>query len=141
MWEIRVIYFAGCVLLALPISHEPVNWASGSMLRILVLICPQTFDEDLRERVPLTIILPLMLPMISALAQSTLPFILPCWPTTTLPLHDRSPSSSPSIRISLLVVIVPTTLVPCAIMLCPIPEFIASFAIVILFLLLFFQMC
>ncbi len=105
-------YFVVWLLLALPISHEPVNWASGSMLRILVLICPQIFDVDLSDRVPLTTILPLMLPITSAFAQSTLPLMLPCWPTTILPLHVKSPSNSPSMRMSLFVVIVPTIFVP-----------------------------
>lgn len=65
-------------LLALPISHEPVNCASGSMLRIFVLICPQIFEVALSDSVPLTTILPFILPITSALAQSTLPLILPC---------------------------------------------------------------
>lgn len=117
-------------LFALPISQVPVNWASGSMLRILVLICPQIFDVDLSDSVPLTIILPFTLPMISAFAQSTLPLILPCWPTTILPLQIKSPSNSPSMRMSLFVVIVPTILVPWAMILCPIPVGTTSFAIV-----------
>ena len=104
-------------LLALPISHEPVNCASGSMLRILVLICPQILDVDLRDNVPFTTILPFTLPIISALEHSTLPLMLPCCPITILPLQVKSPSSSPSMRMSLLVVIVPTIFVPCAMIL------------------------
>ena len=119
------------VFSAPPMEHVPLKIAPGSTMRVFVCTSPMILPLVRRDNCCLQVILPSIMPNISAFWHTILPLIQPDSPITTLPEQFNSPSIVPSIRKSLSAVMFPTILLPAVKALNINPLFCFSLAIII----------
>src|SRR4051812_8821787 len=99
-------------LISGPILHEPVKVAPTSTTSFPVTMSPETFAVDFRNSNSETLVLPFTLPLMSELVLLMFPSTKPVAPTTTFAFEKTEPYTVPSMRMSPVDLMSPSTTVP-----------------------------